>query len=274
MLEKNYGTATAVAREIFEGKCGVEAVARAGENPQIKGVVHETVVRNIYNASPERLLDGTKAVLSKSTTAVRDDILIKRGSDIVGRMQLKDTPNSIYHTVNQVKNKHYAGTNLMGTKETVAAYNKAVENAAAKGAKITQGMKSTGVSSADTSRIAAKTIGNSAGELSAGAIGKLAATSGAVGAAISGGVELISSGIKFAGGEIDGGEFAGNVAKETVGGGLSAAGGSAAATAAATGIATVLAPIAAPAWIPAAVGIGAAVAVGSLIKGVWDLFWD
>ena len=78
----------------------------------------------------------------------------------------------------------------------------------------------------------------------------------------------------LADGEIDGGEFVGNVAKETVGGGLSAAGGSVAATAAATGAATLLATTAAPVWVPAAVGIGAAVAVGSAIKGLWDCIFD
>ena len=184
--------------------------------------------------SPERLIDGTKAVLTKSTTAVRDDLLIMNDAGgIVGRMQLKDTVPSISKTVNQVKAGKYAGTQLMGTPETVAAYNQAVAKAAEKGVNVTQKMSGTGVSSADTARIASKTIGNAAGKITPQAMGSLAASSGAVGAAISGGVEVISSGIKLANGEIDGGEFVGNVAKETVGGGLSAAGGSLAATAAA-----------------------------------------
>ncbi len=264
------GIGIAATREITEGRIGVEAVKRIGKNPQLKGVVHEIMKKQAYNSNPKRLVDGTKAVLSKSTTAVRDDILIKKGTKIVGRMQLKDTPKSIPQTIKQVKSGHYSGTQLMGTDETVAAYETAVKAAAKKGTQITQKMKSTGISSSDTSRIATKTIGTTAGKVSAGAVGKVAASSGAVGAAISGGLELCVSGVKLKKGEITGKEFAGNVARETVGGGLSAAGGSAAATLAATGAATVLATTAAPVWVPAMVGVGAAIVVGGAIKGVWD----
>lgn len=91
---------------------------------------------------------------------------------------------------------------------------------------------------------------------------------------MSGGIEAISSGVKLARGEIDGEEFAGNVVKETMGGGLAAAGGSAAASAVAVGAATVLAATAAPVWIPGAIGVGTAVVVGSAIKGVWDTLFD
>ena len=264
------GIVVATGREMIEGGLGVEAVKRIGKNPQLKGVVHEIMKKEAYNSNPKHLFDGTKAVLSKSTTAVRDDILIKKGAKIVGRMQLKDISKSIPQTIKQVKSGHYSGTQLMGTNETVAAYEKAVKAAAKKGTQITQKMKSTGISSSDTSRIATKTIGTTAGKISAGAVGKVAASSGAVGAAISGGMEVCLSGMKLKKGEITGKEFAGNVARETVGGGLSAAGGSAAATLAATGVATALATTAAPVWIPAAVGVGAAIVVGGAIKGVWD----
>lgn len=83
---------------------------------------------------------------------------------------------------------------------------------------------------------------------------------------VSGGIEVAVSGRKLINGEIDGEEFAGNVARETVGGGISAAAGSAAATVAATGTAALLAATSAPLWVPAAVGIGAAVAIGSCVK--------
>lgn len=274
MSENHSGTTTAVVREAGETKIGLEAYARGGRNPNLKGIVHEVAVKDLYNASPERLVDGTKAVLSKSSTAIRDDVLIMKEGSVVGRMQLKDTAQSIQKTISQVKDGHYVGTALKGTPETVEAYNQAIQSAAKSGVKITQKMSSTGVSSSDTARIAAKTIGSGAGKLTATAVGKVAATSGVAGAAISGGIEVVSSAIKFADGEIDGGEFVGNVAKETVGGGLSAAGGSVAATAAATGAATLLAATAAPVWVPAAVGVGAAVAVGSAIKGLWDCIFD
>lgn len=273
-MNKQTGTATAAVREGFEAKVGMEAFSRAGHNPNLKGVVHEVLAKDLYNTSPERLVDGTKAVLSKSTTAVRDDILILKDSHVVGRWQLKDTAKSVQNTVRQVKDGHYVGTSLKGTKETVEAYNNAVGKVLASGSKVTQKMSSTGISSSDTARIATKTVGFSAGKLTASSLGKVASASGAAGAAVSGGIEVIASGIQLAKGEIDGGEFVSNVAKETVGGGLSAAGGSVAATAAAAGTATLLAATAAPVWVPAAVGVGAAVAVGSAIKGIWDSIFE
>ena len=135
-------------------------------------------------------------------------------------------------------------------------------------------MSSTGISSSDTARIAAKTIGSSAGKVSAEALRKVAGSSGAVGAVLSGGVEVINSGMKLVNYEIDGGEFVANVAKETVGGGVSAAGASVAATAAAAATATVLAATTAPVWVPAAAGVATAVVVGSAIKSGWDTFCD
>ena len=128
-------------------------------------------------------------------------------------------------------------------------------------------MTSTGISSADTSRIAAQTIG---GSLKAAQLGKAALASSGTGAALSGVIEAVSSGVKLAKGEIDGGEFAANVAQEALGGGFAAAGGTAAATAVSIGAATLLAGTTAPLWLPGAVGVGAAVAAGSAIKSAWD----
>jgi len=273
-MSNNSGTGTACVREVYEAKAGLEAAARVGRNQNLKGVVHEVIARDVYNADPHRLIDGTKAVLSKSTTAVRDDILLMKNGTVVGRWQLKDTAKSINTTVKQVKEGHYVGTVLKGTKETAQAYGQAVERAASNGVKVTQKMSSTGISSQDTARIATKTLGNSAGKLTSACVGKAAVTSGVSGAAVSAGIEVISSGVKLAKGEIDGGEFVGNVAKETVGGGLAAAGGSAAATAVATGAATLLATTTAPLWVAPAIGVGAAVAAGSVIKGIWDSIWD
>ena len=274
-MKKNLGTDVATVREVAEAKVGIEAFERAGRCKNLKGVVHETIVKDVDNILPKNILSGNKTTFTRSTTAIRDDLITQNAlKGTVKRMQLKDTPASISKTINQVKNGQYSGTNLMGTKETVTAYNEAVKNAAKNGTKITQKMSSTGVSSSDTARIATKTIGNSAGELSANMIGEVAASSGVVGAVISGGIEVISSGIKLAHYEIDGEDFAKNVARETIGGGISAAGGSTVATVVAAGAATALSATTAPIWVPAAVGIGAAVAVGSVIKNIWDFFWD
>lgn len=271
-MKQQTGTAAAAGRTAYEAKVGTEAVLRSGgKNPQLKGVVHEVLYRDSITLTPENLVSGTKGVLSKSATAVRDDVLTMRGGAVVGRAQLKDTLNSVEHTVRQAASGKYAGTKLMGTKETVEAYNAAVARMAKNGTAVTQEMTSTGISSADTSRIAAQTIG---GTLEAASVAKAALTSSGTGAVLSGGVEAVLSGVKLAKGEIDGEEFVGNVAKETVGGGLSAAAGTAAATVVGAGAATVLASVSAPVWVPGAIAVGAAVAVGSGIKSLWDSLWD
>lgn len=271
-MENNNGTAIATARSAYEGKVGIEAALRSGgKNPQLKGVVHEVLYRDSVTLSPENLLSGTKGILSKSATAVRDDVLTMNAGSVVGRAQLKDTMAGISKTVKQVSAGKYAGTNLMGTKETVAAYNQAVQRLAESGEQVTQRMTSTGISSADTTRIAAQTIG---GSLKAATVAETALTSGGAGAVLSGGIEVIKSGVKLAKGEIRGCEFVGNVAKEAVGGGLSATAGGAAATVAATAAATALAATTAPLWIAPAIGVGAAVAIGSGVKALWDKLWD
>lgn len=272
--KKNAGTAAAAGRSAYEAKVGVEAVIRSGgKNPQLKGVVHEVLYRDSVTLSPANLANGTVGVLSKSSTAVRDDVLIKQGSKIVSRAQLKDTVSSagVAKTVKQAASGKYARTNLKGTVETTKLYNQAADKLVKAGGKVPQKMTSTGISSADTSRIAAQTVG---GSLKAASVAKCALTSGGAGAAISGGIEVLSSGVKLLEGEIDGEEFVGNVARETVGGGLSAAGGSAAATAVGTVAAGLLTGTTAPLWVPGAIAVGAAVAVGSGIKSLWDCLFD
>lgn len=269
--KKNTGAVCAAAKEAYEGKVGLEAFSRAGNNQNLKGIVHEVLYKDAQNINPSNILNDTKATLSKSSTAVRDDVLLMNSGKVVGRAQLKDTAKSINHTIKQVSSGKYQGTSLMGTKETVAAYNSGVSKAASKGVEITQKMKSTGISSSDTARIASKTIG---GNLTGQALASAAKSSGAMGAAISGGIEVLSSGKEFIDGYIDGEEFASRVVKETAGGGLSAAAATTAATAVATTAASVLATTTAPVWAPAAIGVGAALAVGSAVKSVWDSFWD
>lgn len=262
------GTVTAAGRSVYETKVGVEAVVRSGgKNSQLKGVVHEILYRDSLTVAPKNLASGAKGALSKSVTAMRDDVLLKQGGSVVGRAQLKDAVVTADKVARQAAGGKYAGTKLMGTKETVAAYEKAAANLAKNGTKVTQKMTSTGISSADTSRIAAQTIG---GSLKAAQLGKAALTSGVTGAVLSGVIETASSGVKLVNGDIDGGEFAANVAQEAVGGYLAAAGGSAAATAAGIGAATLLAGSTAPLWVPGAVAVGAAVAAGSVVKSVWD----
>ena len=149
------GATMAAGRMAYEGRVGVEAVARSGgKNPQLKGVVHEILYRDSITMAPDNLIHGTKGALSKSATAIRDDVLTMQGGKVIGRAQLKDTVSSINKTVKQASSGKYAGTNLMGTKETAAAYNSCVDKLVAAGKQAPQKMTSTGISSSDTARIA------------------------------------------------------------------------------------------------------------------------
>ncbi|RKD25202.1 hypothetical protein SAMN02745883_01753 [Caminicella sporogenes DSM 14501] len=268
--KKKTGTISAGIKEVYECKVGLEALSRAGRNKNLHGIVHEVLYKDAQNLNPSNIIKGVKASLSKSSTAIRDDVVLMQAGKVIGRSQLKDTAKSISHTVKQVSSGKYQGTVLMGTKETVKAYNNEIAKLASKGVKVTQKMKSTGISSADTARIASKTIG---GNLTSKVLTSAAKGSGAIGAAVSGGIEVICAGKDLLDGRIDGEEFASRVIKETAGGGLSAAAGGVAATAAATTAASILATTTAPVWAPAAIGVGAAVAVGSAVKGIWDAIW-
>lgn len=269
--KKNVGAFISGASEAYDWKVAGEALTRAGKNKNLHGIVHEVMYKNSQNINPVNIVNGTKAVLSKSSTAIRDDVLLMNAGKVVNRAQLKDTAKSINHTLKQVASGKYQGTVMMGTKETVTAYNSGVAKAASNGIKITQTMKSTGVSSADTARIASKALGNG---LTTKALTSAAKNSGVSGAVLSAGMETIFAGKDLLDGNIEGSEFVARVAKETVGGGLSAAVGTTAATAVSTVAATLLATTSAPVWVPAAVGIGAAVAVGSAVKGIWDSIFD
>ena len=74
------GTVTAAGRSVYETKVGVEAVVRSGgKNSQLKGVVHEILYRDSLTVAPKNLASGAKGALSKSVTAMRDDVLLKQG---------------------------------------------------------------------------------------------------------------------------------------------------------------------------------------------------
>lgn len=278
--KKNNGTYAAAGKKAYETKVGMEAYGRAGRNPQMKGIVHEILYKDKLTMNPSNLANGSRATLSKSTTAVRDDVLLMKEGTVVGRSQLKDTVSNsgISKTVQQAVSKKYVRTELKGTIETVQQYEQKVSKLVQQGKTAPQKMTSTGISSETTSRIAAETIG---GKVSATALGNVARSAGVAGAALSGGIEIISAGAKLIEGEIDKSEFAGRVVKETVGGGISAAAASTVATAVSATAASALAATTAPVWIAPALGLGALVAVGSAVKGLSDgvfegmedLFW-
>lgn len=198
-----------MVHEGYEAKVGLEALARAGCTPQLKGIVHEVMFKDAYNANPLHILRGESAHLTRSTTAQMKDIVFMKHGHIHGSAQLKDTVSNagVRKTIEQIKAGHYNKTAMYGTKETVAKV----------AGKVSQKVHSSGISSETTSRIADKALGNMPGLSALGS----AARSGAVtGAVVGAGLEAISSGIDVIHGEKDLSDAAVDVAAAGIRGGI------------------------------------------------------
>ena len=272
MSERNNGRKTKTigcgqaVREGYEGKVVAEAMTRNGKNPQIKGVIHEIMHRDAFNANPGKIIKGEHARLVKSPTAEVVDTVVMRGGKVVQRLQLKDTPASMAKMVEKVNSGQYRTAQVLGTKETAArAVGKTVKE-----------VKSSGISSETTARIAAKT-GNGTGSL-AGGLGKAAKCGGVAGAAISGGLALGGGIIDLVNGERELGEVARNVAKETAGGGIAGAAAATAGSLATTGTVVAVGAVGASGALATVAVIAApaavALAVGWGVKSLWDTMFD
>ena len=78
-MSNQNGNAVATAAGVktaYDSSVAVRAVERAGHNPNLKGTVHEIMRQDRLNINAENLINGKQAVLSKSPTAVRDDIVL------------------------------------------------------------------------------------------------------------------------------------------------------------------------------------------------------
>lgn len=249
------GTTTVFAKNLYENNVGKRAVERAGKNKNLKGHVFEQLTVDKINRNPSNILKGKKAVLTKSPTAVRDDILIKQNGKVVKRMQLKDTPKGIRDTVDRVKNKQYAGTNLVGTKETVKAYRNEVAKKRSQGIKITQKITDNGITSEQTKVISAKVLGGSLAKQSRAIAGQAVKT-GAKSAAFSVTVGTITNAKKVIQKEITVKKAVGNVAKDSARNAVSATVGDAVAAGVTIVVAgTPAAPVAGVAGTVAGVGV-------------------
>ena len=248
-------SAGSVITSTYDKSVIMRAAQRGGKCPNLKGHITEVLTVDKINRNPLNILKGKKAALTKSSTAVRDDIIVKQGEKVVKRIQVKDTPKSITDTVRRVKNGQYRGTNLVGTKETAAAYEKAVASMGKKGKTVTQKMSSNGISSDTTAFLSKQALGGSLKGTGKQLI-KASSKSAAFGGVISGGISGIGNLVKCKKGEISGKEAAMSTAKETVYGGI--ASGVGAACDAVTTIAVASTPLA-----PAAKLIGTAANVGS-----------
>ena len=267
-----YGT---VAREGYETQVGLRALARAGQNPNLKGHIHELMFCDKYNLNPSNLLQGQHASLTKSATAQMRDVVMTKGGKIVGHAQLKDTVSAsgVQKTVQQIKSGHYSKTALYGTEETAAKI----------AGRVSQPVHSSGISSTTTSRIASKALGTMP---TVSALGMAARSGGAAGALFGAGVETVSSLVDVCNGDKDVGDAVIDIGGAAIKGGITGAGstvagsmaagatGVAVSSLAATGVGSAIAGTAiggaALVAAPVVLGFGAACAVGSFISSLFD----
>ena len=259
-----------IAKEAYETKVGLEALARAGQCPQLKGVVHEVMYKDAYNAA--NALAGKSAQLTKSSTAMMKDIVIMKGNKVAGHAQLKDTVSAsgVLKTVKQINSGHYGKTQVLGTVETAAKIQ----------GKTRQAVHSSGISSETTARIAGKALGKMPSTSALHTAGK---AGGVAGAAISAGIESVSSLYQVYKGDKTLGEAAGDITIAAVKGGVTGYAGATAAplaaaatgsAIAATGVGSLVAGsaigVASVAAAPVVVGFAAACAVSSFISSLFD----
>ena len=270
------------ASNVYEASVGMRALNRAGQNPQMKGIVQEIMYCDKYNTNMGNILNGHHMDLTKSTTAHMKDVIAKNSAGkVVGHAQLKDTISNagVRKTVQQIKSGHYSKTRVIGTEETAAKVNKVLEKCGVK-----QRVESSGISSKTTSRIADKTLGKMP---TISTMSSAAKAGGVTGAAVGAGMEAISSIGDWLEGDKSAGEAAADVAVAGVKGGVTgavsgvigsaAAGatGSAIAAATATTVGSAVAGTAVGAAAIAAALVVAAVAAPMVVFGLLgSLFGD
>ena len=181
-MGKRSEKATVIAREGYDAKVGAEALMRAGKCKNLKGIVHEVLFKDRYNADPRNIIAGRHAELTKSTTARMKDVIIKKNGKVVGHAQLKDVTSKegIAKTVKQINSGKYAKTRVYGTEETAAKM----------AGKTNQTVYSDGISTETTTRIANKALGKMPSLKGLHSAGK---AGGVAGAAVGAGIEAISS---------------------------------------------------------------------------------
>lgn len=233
MKKNNSNMIGIVSKEGYEAVTGARALGRAGQCSQLKGVVHEIMFCDKYNATPTNVLQGNHAALTQSTTARMKDVVMTNNGRVVGHAQLKDTisPSGIRKTIEQINGGHYGKTTVIGTEETVERI----------AGKVGQRVRSSGISSETTSRIADKALGRMPTASTFGAAAK-----GGITGAISAGAGTTAAGLT----------------------------GAAVTSLASTGVGAAVAGTAlgatAVAAAPLVVGFGAACAVGSFISSLFD----
>ncbi len=282
MKNKHYrNKAAGSASNVYDASVGVRALNRGGQNPQLKGIVHEIMYCDRYNMTPSNLMQGRHMDLTKSTTARMKDVIAKDSAGkVASHAQLKDTISNAgaRKTAQQIAEGHYGKTRVLGTPETAAKTNRLLERSGVK-----QRVESSGISSRDTARIADKARGKMP---TASTLGSAAKSGGMAGAAVGAGLEALSSFGDWLDGEKSAGEAAVDVAVAGVKGGVTgavsgvigsaAAGatGSAVAAATATTVGSAVAGTAVGAAAIAAAPVVAAVAAPLVVFELFDCLFD
>ena len=269
-----------IGNEAYDASVIVRALDRAGRCSQLKGHIHEIMYSDLYNLA--NVLNGNRARLTRSVIApVKDVIATGRNGRVVMHGQFKDTiSNSGAHkTARQIMSGKYRKTTVYGTEETAREVNRILD----KVGKAKQRVKSSGISSKTTSRIANKALGKTP---TWAAVGSAAKAGGLAGAAISGGIEAVSSIYDVINGEKEWGDAFIDIGGAAAKGGITGAGSSVAGclgswatkkalgSFASTSIGSVFGSTAMGAFAigaaPWAIGFGVACAVGGIISWFLD----
>lgn len=268
------GQSTIATKTAYEGTVISRAMERAGRNPNIKGHIHEILVKDMRNAGNLLKLNGASTELTKSTTAGTVDLVTTKGGKVIERLQVKDvtSQSGINKLVKQCAGGKYRSTQLVGSEETTQAFNQAAEKAG-----ISKRMTSTGVSTKSTESLAQRAGATGSGSLGS-AMSQAAKAGGLAGAAIGGGIEVVKGCIDFANGDADAAEVAGRVVKAGAKGGASGAAAGAAATAAGAGATAIITSLGMTGLAATATTVAAplvaAVAVGYVASEAFDCVCD
>lgn len=279
--KSNRNNVAGSASNVYDASVGTRALNRAGNNPQLKGIINEIMYCDKYNTDPVNLFNGRHMDLTKSTTARMKDVIAKNSSGkVVKHAQLKDTISNagVRKTAQQIKSGHYNKTRVIGTEETADKVNKVLEKCGVK-----QRVESSGISSKTTSRVADKTLGKMPTRFDMVSAAK---SGGAAGAAVGAGIEAVSSIGDWLEGNKSASEAVADVAVAGVKGGVTGAvsgvigsaaagaAGSAIAAATTTTVGSAVAGTAVGAAAIAAAPVVAAVAAPLAVFGILGALFD
>lgn len=263
-----------IAKTTYESTVIARALKRAGQNPHLKGHIHEVLVQDARNARNLLSMNGASTQLTRSTTAGTVDLVTTRGGKVIERLQVKDvtSQSGINKLVRQCADGKYRSAKLIGSEESTRAFNAAADKAG-----ISKRMTSTGVSTKETSSLAQRAGATGSGSLGS-AMSQAAKAGGAAGAIIGGGIAAISGCIDLYEGRADAVEVAGTVVKASAKGGVSGAAAGAAATAAGAGAAATVSALGITGMTATVCTVGAPIAVaigaGYVVAEIFDWLFD